>query len=139
VVQTDARGVPLGVAIAGANRNDFKLLREVLESIVVPRPDPEKVEQNECLDKGFDYPEVYALLEEFGYTAHVRARGEEAQELKRNTRKKARRWVAERIHSWLNRFRRILIRWEKKPENYLGMLHLALGIITWRFVRRLSG
>jgi transposase len=45
---------------------------------------------------------------------------------------KARRWVVERTHSWLNHFRRILIRWEKKPENYPAMLHFALAIITWR-------
>ncbi|MGH7086036.1 MAG: hypothetical protein ACREFN_13710, partial [Acetobacteraceae bacterium] len=44
----------------------------------------------------------------------------------------ARRWVVERTHSWLNRFRRILIRWEKKPENDLAMRHFALGMITWR-------
>jgi nucleotide-binding universal stress UspA family protein len=45
---------------------------------------------------------------------------------------RARRWVVERTHSWLNRFRRLLIRWEKKGENYLGMLHLACAIITSR-------
>ena len=45
---------------------------------------------------------------------------------------KARRWVVERTHSWLNRFRRLLIRWEKKAENYLAMLHLAFAIICFR-------
>jgi transposase len=85
-----------------------------------------------CLDKGYDYGEVYALLEEFGYTAHVRARGEEAQAIKHGAGFKARRWVVERTHSWMNRFRRILIRWEKKPENYLGLLHLVCAIISYR-------
>ena len=45
---------------------------------------------------------------------------------------KARRWVVERTHSWMNRFRRILTRWEKKVENYLGLLHLVCAIITYR-------
>lgn len=84
------------------------------------------------MDKGYDYGEVYALLEEFGYTAHVRARGEEAQAIKRGAGFKARRWVVERTHSWMNRFRRILIRWEKKPENYLGLLHLVCAVISYR-------
>ena len=55
-----------------------------------------------------------------------------AKELKKSAKKKARRWVVERTHSWLNRFRGLLIRWCKKAENYLAMLHLACGIITWR-------
>ncbi|MDR2032826.1 MAG: IS5/IS1182 family transposase, partial [Azoarcus sp.] len=31
-----------------------------------------------------------------------------------------------------NRFRRILVRWEKLPETFIAMLHFACGIITWR-------
>ena len=45
---------------------------------------------------------------------------------------KARRWVVERAHSWMNRFRRLLVRWEKKPENYLAFLHFACGLIAFR-------
>jgi putative transposase len=30
-----------------------------------------------------------------------------------------------------NKFRRLLVRWEKQEDTYLAMLHLALGIITW--------
>ena len=84
------------------------------------------------MDKGYDYNEVREMLDEFGYIAHIKARGEEAKELKKSILKKARRWVVERTHSWMNRFRGILIRWSKKAENYLAMLHLACGIITWR-------
>lgn len=99
----------------------------------IPRPAPTAEEpQGLCLDKGYDYEEVRALVEEFGYTAHIRARGEEATAIKREVGYKARRWVVERTHSWMNRFRRVLIRWEKKPENYLAMLHLACALITFR-------
>lgn len=119
--------------MAGANRNDFKLTRETIESIQPERPAPtSKSPQGMCMDKDYDRREVRELLEEFGFTAHIRARGEEAQEIKRKAGAKARRWVVERAHSWLNRFRGILIRWSKKAKNYLGLLHLALGIITWR-------
>jgi putative transposase len=130
---TEANGVPVGVAVDGANRNDFKMMKETLESIPVKRPKPtRKKPQGLCLDKGYDYDEARDLAREFGYTAHIRARGEEAQTLKREAGFKARRWVVERTHSWMNRFRRILTRWEKKVENYLGLLHLVCAIITYR-------
>jgi len=64
------------------------------------------------MDKGYDYGEVRAILRAFGFTAHIRSRGEEAKEIAREAGKRARRWVVERSHSWLNRFRRSLIRWE---------------------------
>jgi putative transposase len=129
---TDGRGIPLGLAADGANRNDHKLMRETVEAIPVERPAPTpETPQGLCLDKGYDYPEVPGLAAEFGFTLHLRTRGEEI-EAKRHAGARARRWVVERTHSWLNRFRRVLIRWEKKPASYLAMLHLALGIITWR-------
>jgi transposase len=118
--------------VAGANVNDFKLAPETIESIPLDRPKPtRKKPQSWCLDKGYDYDEVHALAREFRYTAHIRSRGEEAQWLKRHTRRKARRWVVERTHSWLNRSRRILIRWEKKAENYVALLQFACALITY--------
>lgn len=129
----DAQGVPVGLAVEGANRNDMKLVRDTLESIPVERPDPAtEGKQGICLDKGYDYDEVRDILVEFGFTAHIKARGAEAKEIKRSARKKARRWVVERTHSWMNRFRGILIRWNKKPENYIAMLHFSFAIIAYR-------
>ena len=84
------------------------------------------------MDRGYDYEEVRELVKEFGYTAHILARGEEAQAIKRQAGYKARRWVVERTASWMNRFRRILVRWEKKAANYLGLLHLVCAVITFR-------
>jgi len=130
---TEGHGVPLGLAVEGANRHDMKLVRATLDSIVVQRPQPTKEDpQGMCLDKGYDYDEVRAILEEFGFTAHIRSRAEEAQELAVEAGKKARRWVVERSHSWMNRFRRILVRWEKKPEHYLAFLHFACALIAFR-------
>jgi putative transposase len=109
------------------------MLKETIESIPVARPVPTSENpQGMCLDKGYDYTEVPRLLAAFGFTAHIRARGEEAKSIKTEAGFKARRWVVERTHSWMNRFRRILIRWEKKPQNYLAMLHIACGCITYR-------
>ena len=129
----DANGIPIGVAVDGANRNDFKMARSTIESIAVGRPEPtERKPQGMCRDKGYDYDEVRERLAEFGFTAHIRARGEEARALKRHAGARARRWVVERTHSWLNRYRAVLIRWCKKPENFLATLHFAFALITYR-------
>ncbi len=109
------------------------MVEATLESIPVKRPKPTpKKPQGICMDKGYDFDSVRDLVDTFGYTAHIKARGEEAQAIKRRAGFKARRWVVERTHSWMNRFRRILTRWEKKAANYLGMLHLVCAVITYR-------
>ncbi len=130
---TEATGIPIALAIDGANRHDMKLVRNTLAGIMAARPVPTAaMPQGICLDKGYDFDEVRDIVREFGFTAHIHARGEEAKAIKHEAGFKARRWVVERTHSWMNRFRRILVRWEKLPETFIAMLHLACGIITWR-------
>jgi transposase len=130
---TDGRGVPLGVAVDGANRNDMKMVRATLEAQVGKRPKPtQRKPQNMCLDKGYDFDQVRDILAEFGYIPHIRARGEETAAKKNSPGYRARRWVVERTHSWMNRFRRLLIRWEKKVENYVAMLEFACAFIAFR-------
>ena len=132
-VLTDANGIPLSIAVSGANTHDMKMTRETLIGIQTKRPKPtKKKKQNMYLDKGYDFDEVRTLIKEFGYTEHIQKRGTDAQKIKKSARKKARRWVVERTHSWMNRFRGLLIRWSKKPENYIAMLHLVCALITWR-------
>jgi putative transposase len=115
------------------NSNDFKMVEETITSIPVERPvSTLEQPQGMCLDKGDDYDEVRELLAKFGFTAHLRARGEEAQAIKREAGDKARRWVVERPPSGMNRFRRVLVRWDKKVRNYLAFLHLACASITYR-------
>lgn len=111
----------------------MKMTQETLEGIQAKRPKPtKKKKQNMCLDKGFDFDEVRELVKEFGYTDHIPKRWTNAQKIKKSARKKARRWVVERTHSWMNRFRGLLIRWSKKPKNYIAMLHFVCALITWR-------
>ncbi len=117
--------MPLAVAIDGANRHDVKLLEPTLQAIVVECPPPNRGRAyGVCLDKAYDSKQVRELIEDLGFEAHIRSRGEEAHDLQRHPGAKARRWVVERDHSWLNRYRAILVRWCKKPENYLACLHL---------------
>jgi putative transposase len=111
----------------------MKLTRPTIASIVVARPAPTAEHpQGICLDRGYDYDEVRDILAEFGFTAHIRSRGDTAKEIKREAGQKARRWVVERSHSWMNRFRRILVRWDKKPEHYIAFLHFACALIAFR-------
>ncbi len=127
-------GVPVGLSVAGANRNDFKLLEATIQSIPVRRPKPTKTRpQHACLDKGYDFDEARAVLQAYGFVAHIRSRGEEARaKRKKKPGEKARRWVVERTHSWFNRFRSILTRWSKKAANYQGMLCFVCGLIAYR-------
>ena len=125
--------MPLGVEVAGANTHDKRLVRGTLSSIPIRRPRPTcRKKQHLCADKGYDYPDVRQLIARRGYTAHIKSRGEERSERSTVPGYRARRWVVERTHGWLNRFRRLLIRWEKKPTNYLAFLHLAFAHITLR-------
>jgi putative transposase len=96
---TEAAGVPVGLAIAGANRHDMQLVKPTIESLPVARPtSTTDAPQGRCMDKGYDDDEVRDTLQEFGFTAHIRARGEEAQAIKQEAGFRARRWVVERSH-----------------------------------------
>ena len=136
---TDGAGIPLAVAVEGANRHDSRLLVATLEGLVVARPareaEKDSAEQHLCLDAAYDSEEVRQELEARSYEPHISA----AEERKRSERKRARqhpggrarRWVVERTHSWLNRSRRLLVRWEKKTENYLAFIHLACAQLIY--------
>ena len=123
---TDGAGIPLAVAVDGANRHDLKRLAVTLDGLVMARPAPTAATpQHRCLDKGYDYQCAREDVAQRGYVAHIRNRGEEAADTRQHPGGKARRWVVERTHGWLNRSRRLLVRWEKKRENYLAFVHLA--------------
>lgn len=116
----------------------MKLVQETLESIPATikenrqeHLERQKCEQGLCMDAGYDSQEVREIVEAWGYTAHIRPRGEEKKAGEAG--KKARRWVVERTHSWINRYRRLLIRWEKKAYNYLALLQFSCALITWKF------
>jgi len=128
---TESHGLPLGIAVSGANTHDSKLLAETLDNIVIFRPlPPWQRKQNLCLDAG--YTGLQDEVEKRGLTAHIRPRGEEKLEIERNPDFKARRWIVEVLHSWINRFRKLLVRFEKKDSSYLGLLMFAFAIIVWR-------
>ena len=132
----DGRGVPLSLVVTGANRHDVSQLEAVLDAIVVKRPEPPKRRNKHlCADAGYTGASALAVIAKHGYIAHVKGRGKEADELKRDPKKKARRWIVEVAHSWFNRFRKLLVRYEKLDRSFVALNHLAASIIAFRKIR----
>lgn len=113
--------------------HDTKLLSETIEAIIVERPTQTEHEQHICLDKGYDNPTGHAAVEKHNYIGHIRSIKEEG--VKKKHKGKPRRWVVERTLGWLNRWRGILVRYEKKACNYLGVLKLACALLWYRRLR----
>jgi len=97
---TEGHGVPIAVAVEGANCHDKRLVKTTLRSVTIPRPRATESEpRNMCMDKGYDYPDTRELVRKWGYAAHIKARCEEAREKRTLPGYRARRWVVERTHS----------------------------------------
>ncbi len=125
----DGGGLPIGLAISGANTPDISMFLDTWESALA---DVMGSGAGVCLDKGYDAEWVRGAIWVFDCHAHVRARGEEAKAIKSG--EKARRWVVERTHSWLNGYRALRTRWMRSATGHLNQLQLACAIITWRKV-----
>lgn len=118
--------------ITEANLHDMKATSRTLSNIATRRPKPTRRRpQNLCLDKGYDYPEIERAVIKRGYIPHIRRRGETVPSRDERCHQ-AKRWVVERTGSWHNRFRKLLIRWEKKARNYLALIQLACCLTIYR-------
>ncbi len=120
----EADGGPLAIVVAAANVNDAALLEATLEAIVVERPSG--VKEHLCLDKGYDTPTGHGAASSHGYIAHIRRIGQEKLDAEGEVRYPARRWVVERTLAWLSRCRGLLIRYERKSENYLWLASVGV-------------
>ena len=134
-VLVDERGTPLSIVASGANVHDVKLLEPTLDQTVIKRPPVQNPPvENLCVDAGYAGEPARKAIENRNYVPHVRPRGEEVAAKKRNPRSRARRWVVERTHSWLNRYRKIATRYEKTALSFEGLLQLACALIVFRRV-----
>ncbi len=132
----DGRGVPLSLVVTGANRHDVTQLEAVLLAIKVKRKTPTvRRSKHLCADNGYRGKPALEVIESQGYIPHVVGRGAEAQAKRRNPTTKARRWVVEVCHSWFNRFRKLLVRYEKLERSFVALNHLAAAIIAFRKVK----
>jgi len=136
----DGNGIPLSLVVSGANRHDVALLEPTLDNVVMKRPSGKDApKQHLCADKGYAGQPAQESILGRNYIPHVKQRGEELEAKKRNPRYRARRWVVERAHSWLNRYRKLLVRFEKIAASYEGLLELACALIAFRQVITIYG
>lgn len=127
----------MGITIAGANVPDAQVLAATIEAIVLERPPVEEgYEQHLCLDRGYDNEPGWGACLDHDYQPHIALIRDERPE--RSHEHPPRRWVVERTLAWLSMCRGILIRWEHKRQNYLGLLKLACGLLWFRRYHRLA-
>jgi putative transposase len=136
----EADGGPLAAVVAAANVHDTKLLAATLDAVVVSRPEPTAdAPQHLCLDKAYDNPTGHTAVAEHHYVPHIRRIGEEKLDLVGEKRHPARRWVVERTLGWLSKCRALLVRYDKKACNFLGLIQLACALLWYRRLQRLAG
>ncbi len=145
-VLTDTKGIPLSVVISSASTHDTKLVTDVMDNTIIKRSSSSKKRklsrkrklQHLCLDKAYSSKTVKQEIINRGYVPHLpykRKRGEgktETQKMSNRKKHPARRWVVERTNSWHNRFRKLHTRYERKAENYLGLVQFSCCIIIYR-------
>jgi transposase len=132
-IVVDRNGVPLAVAVSGANVHDSKLLEVTVDAITPlhlpgkrrgrPRRRPDKLHA----DKGYDYPRCRQALRRRGIIPRIARRGIESGE-----RLGRYRWVVERTLSWLNRFRRLKVRYERRADIHEAFLWLGCALVCWK-------
>ncbi len=133
----DRNGIPLAVEHSAANVHDSKMLEETVDAIRPihgqrgrpgrPRKRPEKLHA----DKGYDFPRCRKALRKRGIKGRIARRGVDSSE-----RLGRYRWVVERTLSWLNRFRRLKVRYERRDDIHQAFLELGCALICWRYVQR---
>ena len=147
-ILTDKNGIPLSTIISSASTHDIKLITDVIDKSVIKRTFvssnskkgmKQRPEHHHlCLDRAYQSKPIENEIVKRGYVPHIpykRKRGQMKEEntyQKRYSPSKNKRWVVERTNSWHNRFRKLFIRYEKKVENYLGLVHLSCSIIIYR-------
>jgi putative transposase len=128
------------VVISGANRHDMKKLEALLDASLAPYPEDEVDPPvwHLTLDRGYDYAACRQTAQAHHFLPHIPPKASKTLPLPPPddpTRHPPRRWVVEVAHAWFNRFRRLLIRWEKQADTYLALIHLAATLIVYRKVR----
>jgi transposase len=127
----DGIGVPLSLVVSGANPHDGKLLENTLDRLVVAMPDPAELYNLYAHASYKRAPASNAAMER-NYGPRIKQRREEMHEKRVNPGFKARHRVVEKTHSWVNRFRKPLVSFEKTESSYAALVSLACAMICWR-------
>jgi transposase len=128
----DASGLPLSVCAASASPHEVTLVEETLDGRFVFEK-PERL----IGDRAYDSDPLDAQLREEGIemiAPHRRNRKKPKTQDGRKLRRYKRRWKIERLFAWLGNFRRLVIRYERRAENYLGFVRLGCIVILLRYL-----
>ena len=131
----EASGVPLAVTLSAANVHDSRMMLETIDAIEPirrrrrgrPRKRPAKLHA----DKAYDSAPLRAELRQRGITPRIARRGIESSE-----RLGRYRWVVERTGAWLNRYRRLKVRYERRDDIHQAFLELGCALICWNFLQQ---
>ena len=126
----------MSLVVTGANAHDVTQLDQVLKAVMIKRKTPgTRRSKHLCANVGYRGVRALEIIESHGYILHVTGRRKEADAKRRDPTKKARRWVVEVCHSWFNRFRKLLVRYEKLERSFVALNHIAAAIIAFRKVK----
>jgi len=147
-ILTDKNGIPLSVIITPASTHDVKVVTNVIDNSIIKQPfvsskPKEGISRRRwkynhlCLDRAYSSKTIRQQIIKRGYVPHIpykKKRGQHSKMACQMNYKTAKnkRWVVERTNSWYNRFRKLFTRYEKKVENYLGLVQLSCSIIIYR-------
>jgi IS5 family transposase len=131
----EAKGIPLAVICTPANVHDSNALTDVVDAIKPikkarvlgrgRRKRPSKLHA----DKGYDFERCRRALRKRGVTPRIARRGVESSE-----RLGRHRWVVERTLAWLNQFKRLVLRYERRLDIHKAFLHLGCALICWNYL-----
>ena len=145
-ILTDKKGIPLSAVISSASTHDIKLVTDVIDNSIIKRTFASGMTKKGtrrrkyhylCLDSAYQSKSIEQEIIRRGYIPHIPYKRKRGQMIKNTNQKRYhpymnKRWVVERTNSWHNRFRKLFTRYEKKVENYLGLVHLSCSIIIYR-------
>ena len=130
----DGRGVPLAIRHTGANVHDSQMLEPMSDAVPAmlrPHGRPRKRPQKLHADTGYDYPRCHRALKQRHMISRMARRGIDS-----STRLGRDRWVVERTLSWLNRYRRLKGRDERREDLPQAFLTLGSALICWKCIER---
>ena len=130
----ERKGIPLAFCLSGANVHDsvlFETLLDAIPSIRQPRGRPRRRPKKVHADKGYDFARCRAVLRHRGIKGRIARRGVESSE-----RLGRHRWVVERTFAWLNQYRRLRVRYERRVDMHEAFVRLGCALITWAAVLR---
>jgi len=136
----EGHGVPLSLVVTGAQRHDITQVEVVLDSMAIDRPVPSiEAPQKLYADKAYVGKYAHQSMVERHYIPRVIPKGMEVEAKKTIPGYRSRRWVVEACNSWFNRFRKLLVRYEKTLASYIALNQLAAAIICWRKIGVIYG